>query len=32
VRSSWLCGTCRQKFPTQAKLMAHVRREHAEAK
>jgi hypothetical protein len=32
VKSSWLCGSCRQKFETQAKLMAHVRREHPEGK
>ncbi len=28
VRRSWQCGNCRQKFPTQALLTAHVAKEH----
>lgn len=32
VKSKWECGNCHQKFPTQAKLTAHVGRDHKAAK
>ena len=32
VKSKWECGNCHQKFPTKAKLTAHVGRDHKEAK